>query len=135
MSRIIKLIAGLSTVAAIVAVFLPALWSVSHSQALASVLFGQFAAMSIGHTTYRITSGKRPSLRSAAVAVICGGALAVSPIVFELVTGFTTMTMVCGGLVVAVGLYGIGVNLTSEEEKRIPDLTTDQLHEESAKAA
>lgn len=135
MSRITKFVAGLGTLVALFAVFSPALWSVSHTQALSNVLFGQFAAMAIGHTTYRIASGKRPSLRAGVFSVICGLGLAVSPIFFGLVSGFTTVTMFSGLLVVLVGLYSIASNLTSEEEQRIPDITTDQTPEEGAKAA
>ena len=135
MSRIIKAVAVLGTVTSLLMVFTPTFWSVSHTQALANVLLGQFAVMAIGHTTYRITSGKPPSLRAAVAGVVCGLGLAVSPILLGPVAGFTTVTMVGGGFVAAVGLYGIVSKLLGEEEQRIPDLTADQTPEESAKAA
>lgn len=135
MSRIIKLAAVLGALAGLVTVFTPAFWVLDHSQALANVLIGQFAAIAIGHTAYRITSGKRPSLRSAVAGVVSGIGIAVSPIVFGLVTGFTTVTMACGGLVVAVGLYGVVANLRTEEEQRIPDLQTEGTPDDGVNAA
>jgi len=135
MSRIIKLAAVLGTVMSLVMVFTPAFWAVSHTQALVNVLLGQFAVMAIGHSAYRITSGKKPDLRAAIVGVVCGGALAISPILLELVAGFTTVTMIGGGIIVAVGLYGIVANLVGEDEQRIPDLRTEQSPDDSPKAA
>ena len=135
MSRIIKAAATLGAVVALLMVFTPAFFTVSHTQALANVLFGQFAAMAIGHSAYRIASGKRPDLRAGIVGVICGTGLAVSPVFLELVTGFTTMTMVGGGFIAAVGLYAVVANLTGEDEQRIPDLRTDQPPEDGAKTA
>lgn len=135
MSRITKLFAAVGTVVALVTVFTPGLYAISHSQALTNVLLGQFAALATGHTAYRLSSGKRPALRSTVVGIVCGIGVAISPIVFELVTGFTTVTMFSGGFVAAVGVYGIYANLTTEEEQRIPDLSTDQTPDEGAKAA
>jgi|GEM_PF-1970978 len=135
MSRIIKTAAVIGAIASLVMVFTPAFFDVSHTQALASVLFGQFATMAIGHTAYRVTSGKRPDMRAAIAGVICGAGLAVSPILLGLVSGFTTLTMVGGGIIAAVGLYGIVANLTGEDEQRIPDIRTEQSPEDSAKTA
>lgn len=135
MSRIIKTATVLGAVTSLVMVFTPAFFEVSHSQTLANVLFGQFAAMAIGHTAYRVASGKRPDTRAAVMGVICGAGLAVSPIILGLVTGFTTLTMVGGGIIVAVGLYGIVASLADEDEQRIPDIRTDQSPEDSAKTA
>jgi hypothetical protein len=135
MSRIINWVAALAAVISLVTVFTPALWAVGHTQALTNVLLGQFAAMSIGHTAYRLVSGKRPSLRSAVVGTLCGVGIAISPILLELVTGFTTVNMASGALIAAVGLYGVITNLTSEEEQRIPDLSAEQSPDEGPQAA
>jgi len=135
MSRIIKGIAALGVIVSLVVVFTPTFWSVGHTQALTNVLLGQFAVMSIGHTAYRLASGKRPSLRSAVVGTICGAGIAISPILLGLVSGFTSINMFSGGLIMAVGLYGIVANLTTEEEQRIPDLSAEQAPDDGPQAA
>ncbi|MBO4247015.1 hypothetical protein IL252_04155 [Halomicrobium sp. IBSBa] len=135
MSRITKALSLLGTLVAVVTVFTPALYAVSHTQALANVLLGQFAAMTIGYTAYRIASGKRPTLRPALIGLLCGLGIAISPVVLVPVTGFTTVTMFGGGFVAAIGLYGVVASQFGEDEDRIPDLSAERSPDESLKAA
>ena len=135
MSRIMKVVSLLGTLVALGMVATPALYEISHTQVLANVLLGQFAAMFVGYTAYRITSGKLPALKPALGGAICGFGLAISPVLLEPVAGFTTVTMFGGGFVGLVGLYGVVKSVVGEEEDRIPDLATDHSPDESPNAA
>ena len=104
MRQFVKWAAILATVAAGWTVIAPAIWQPDHTQALTNVLLGEFAALVLGHTAYRLTSGTDPSMSAALGGVLIGLVIALSPIVFGLVFGLTTSNMVCGGLVAVAGI-------------------------------
>lgn len=104
MRRVVKWVAVFATIGAAWTVFAPGLWHPGHSQVLTNVLLGEFAALALGHTAYRLASGTDPLLSVSLGGALIGVAIAVSPLVFGLVYGLTTSNMVCGGLVAAAGV-------------------------------
>lgn len=114
-----KWAAYLGTAAALWAVLAPSFWPVRHVQALTNLLLGEFAAVAIGHTAYRLASGKRAAPLTALFAAVLGAGIALSPLVFGLVTGFTTSNMVTGGVVAVAGVLAAvtGAVGTSERER------------------
>ncbi|WP_226012422.1 hypothetical protein [Halomicrobium salinisoli] len=133
MARVTKAATVAATLVAVLLVFVPALYPVSHSQALSNVLVGQFAAMAVGHCAYRVAYGKRPALRSAVAAVVCGGFIAISPVLFGLVEPFTTITMVGGALVAIAGALAVVRAVTWDEGRDIHDLSAGR--EEATESA
>ena len=125
MSRVTNLVTTVGALLGVVLVFVPAFFTISHSQALTNVLVGQFGAMAIGHSAYRVAYGKNPSARSAIAAILCGVILAVSPIVFGLVDGFTTITMVGGGVIALAGVLAL-LSARSSDDRNIPELSADR---------
>ncbi|MCU4801089.1 hypothetical protein OB920_11980 [Halobacteria archaeon HArc-gm2] len=115
MSRVLKLAAVVATVAALGTIFAPALWRVSHGQALTNVLVGEFATLAMGYTAYRIAYGKDASRSVALAAAVFGAVLAVSPVVFGLVPVFTSVTMIGGGLVAVVSLVAFVTTFTGDD--------------------
>jgi len=79
MSRVLKLATVVATVAALATIFAPALWRVSHGQALTNVLVGEFATLAMGYTAYRIAYGRDASRSVALAAAVFGAVLAISP--------------------------------------------------------
>jgi len=102
MSRATKWVGIAATVASLLVVVLPAFFDIAYTQALTNLLVGELVAIAVGHTAYRATAGKPPNPLSAAVAVVGGLLLAVSPILIDPVDPFLTIMMVCG-LIIAVG--------------------------------
>ncbi len=133
MARVMKAVTAAATLVAVALVFVPALYPVSHLQALTNVLVGQFAAMAVGHCAYRIAYGKRPAIRSAVAAVLCGGFIAISPLLFGLVEPFTTITMVGGALVAAAGALAVFAAVTWDEGRDIRGLSAGR--DEAAESA
>ncbi len=119
MSRVIKWAALVATVVAVLTIFAPALWRVSHPQALTNVLVGEFAALTMGYTAYRIAYGKSPSRSVALAAFLLGTVLAVSPLVFGLVEPFTTVTMVGGGVVAVVALATLVATFLGDDGRQV----------------
>ena len=136
MTRAIKWAAIVATLAALATVFAPALWRVSHAQALTNVLVGEFATLTMGYTAYRIAYGKDPSRSAALVAAVLGAIIAASPLVFGLVQVFTSVNMIGGGIVVLVGLVAFATTFTGSEDRSIPDVASGRdASDEQAKAA
>lgn len=136
MVRALKWAAVLASLGAVATVFAPAVWPVSHPQALTNVIVGEFAAIAIGYTAYRLTYGKGV-LRSAALgAAVCGTVLAVSPLQFGLVDGFTSVNMVGGGLVAVVGLLAVAATFRGEEGREVTEVARGrESGDDQAKAA
>ncbi|WP_254273826.1 hypothetical protein [Haloarcula marina] len=102
--------AGLAaTLVAIVIVFLPSVLSTSHPQALTNLLVGEIGAIAIGHSTYRVASGKQAVPLAAIIGTLCGLLLTVSPIFLYPFDPFLSV-MLFGGLVVTVGGVAMGVD-------------------------
>lgn len=121
MKRFVKWAAILATVAAAWSIFAPGLWQPTHAQALTNVLLGEFAALALGHTAYRLASGTDPLLSVSLGGALLGVGIAVSPLVFGLVVGLTTSNMVCGGLVAVAGIASAVVartGATGQESRR-----------------
>ena len=97
-----------ATLGSLVIIALPAFFSVSHSQALASLLLGEIAAIALAHSAYRASSGKQASFVGVATAVVCGLGLLASPILFYPVDPFLTL-MLALSFVVVVGGVASGV--------------------------
>ena len=136
MSRALKWAAVLATIAALATVFAPAFLSVSYPQALTNLIVGEFAALSVGYTAYRIAYGKRPSRSVALATVVLGAILAVSPLVFGLVQSFTSVNMVGGGLVALVGLASLVTTFTDGDDRNVRNLSAGrEAGDDGAKAA
>ena len=119
MSRVIKWAAIAATLVAVGTVFAPAFWRVSHSQALTNLLVGEFAALTMGYTAYRVSYGRGPSRSVSLAAVVLGAVLAVSPVVFGLVEPFTTVTMVGGGVVAVVALVTFVTTFIGDDDRKV----------------
>lgn len=104
MRRAVTWAAIAATVAATWTIFAPSLWQPEHGQALTNVLLGEFAAIALAHSAYRLASGTDPLVSVALGGAAIGVGIAASPVVFGLVVGLTTSNMVCGGLVAVAGV-------------------------------
>jgi hypothetical protein len=100
--------AGLvATIASFIIIFLPAFFSVPHEQALANLMLGEVAAMTLAHSAYRASSGKQASVGAAVAAAGCGIALILSTLYYYPVDPFLTLMFafalaVTAGAVVAL---------------------------------
>jgi len=101
MVNITKWTGLVATVASLVIIVLPAMFSVPHSQALVSLLVGEIAAIALAHTAYRASSGKQASLLSLVTATVSGVILLVSPLVLAPVDPFLTIMLGLGLVLVA----------------------------------
>ncbi|MFC6975505.1 hypothetical protein ACFQL1_13965 [Halomicroarcula sp. GCM10025709] len=97
----------------LVAVYRPA-----HEQALINLLLGEIGALAIGHTAYRISSGKQASPLGAGAAVFCGLVLAGTPFVFANFDPFLTIQLVCGLVLAVAGLGALAERYVGGEEGR-----------------
>jgi len=95
--------AGLvATIASLIIIFLPAFFGVPHQQALANLMLGEIAALSLAHSTYRASSGKQASVGATVAAAVSGVALILSTLYYYPVDPFLTL-MLASALAVTVG--------------------------------
>lgn len=128
MRVLVKWVAVLATVAATWTIFAPMLWHPSHVQTLTNVLLGEFAAIALGHTAYRFTSGTDPSTLASLGGAGLGVVIAVSPLLFGLTFGLTTSNMVCGGLIAIAGIASFVVSRVQSpgREARRPGIENER---------
>src|SRR6056297_2474137 len=98
-----------ATVASVVVIALPALFRVTHSQTLTSMLFGEVAAIALAHSAYRASSGKQAAPLSIAAAVVSGLVLLVSPLLLSPFDPFLSL-MLGTSLVVLLGGVLAGID-------------------------
>lgn len=121
MKRVVKWAALLGTLASLWTVISPTFWQPDHIQVLANVLLGEFAALALAHTAYRLTSEQQPSIPLSLTATVFGVLIAASPLTFGLVTGLTTSNMASGGLIAVTGLAAAFITFRSSEERNLPN--------------
>jgi len=98
-----------ATVASVVVIALPALFRVTHSQTLTSLLLGEVAAIALAHSAYRASSGKQAAPLSIAAAVVSGLVLLVSPLLLSPFDPFLSL-MLGTSLVVLLGGVLAGID-------------------------
>jgi hypothetical protein len=93
-----------ATLSSLAVIALPAFFSVSHQQALLSLLLGEIAAIALAHSAYRASSGKQAAPLGIATAIVCGVVLMVSPIIFYPVDPYLTVMLGISAIIVAGGV-------------------------------
>lgn len=93
-----------ATIASLVVIVLPALFRVTHSQALTSLLVGEVAAIALAHSAYRASSGKQAAPLSVVAAVVSGLILLVSPLLLSPFDPFLTLMLGTSLIVLAGGV-------------------------------
>ena len=109
MANLTKWSGIVATVASIAVVALPALFRVTHSQTLTSLLLGEVAAIALAHSAYRASSGKQAAPLSIAAAVVSGLVLLVSPLLLSPFDPFLSL-MLGTSLVVLLGGVLAGID-------------------------
>ncbi len=104
LKRLTQGAAAVGVLVAVWTVFAPAVWMPDHPQVLTNVLVGEFAALALAHTVYRMASGRPPFLSVALAAALFGALIAASPLVLGLVVGLTTSNMVSGTIIAVAGV-------------------------------
>ncbi|MBV0923525.1 hypothetical protein KTS45_04865 [Halomicroarcula limicola] len=107
-----------ATIAGVVIIFLPAVFSVPYVQALTSLLLGEIGALAAGHTAYRAASGKQASPLGAVTTLVCGLLLTLSPILLAPVDPFLTIMLALGAVMVVGGAAAILERFIGGEEGR-----------------
>jgi len=97
---------------------LVAVYRPSHQQSLINVLLGEVGGLAIGHSAYRISSGKQASTVGALGAVFCGVVLAGSPFVFANFDPFLTIQLVCSAVLTLAGVAALAERYVGGEEGR-----------------
>jgi len=109
MANLTKWSGIVATVASVVVIALPALFRVTHSQTLTSLLLGEVAAIALAHSAYRASSGKQAAPLSIAAAVVSGLVLLVSPLLLSPFDPFLSL-MLGTSLVVLLGGVLAGID-------------------------
>ncbi|GAA0279848.1 SPW repeat domain-containing protein [Halobacterium noricense] len=121
MKRVVKWAAVLGTIASLWTAVSPTFWQPDHVQVLTNVLLGEFAALALAHTAYRLASEQQPSIRFSLAATALGVLIAASPLTFGLVTGLTTSNIVSGGLIAVTGLTAAFITFRRSKERNLPN--------------
>jgi hypothetical protein len=103
MVNVTKWFGLVATLCSLVVISLSAVFSVPHPQALVNLLLGEIAAIALAHSAYRASSGKQASPLAIVVAVLCGLALLVSPLVLTPTDPFLTVMLVLSAVIAAAG--------------------------------
>ena len=104
MVNLTKWVGLVATLVSLVIIALPAVFSVSHPQALTSLLLGEIAAIALAHSAYRASAGKQASPLAIGTAVVCGLGLLVSPILLAPTDPFLTIMLALSSVLVAGGV-------------------------------
>lgn len=107
-----------ATLVSMVVIFISAIIPVAYQQALVNLLVGELAAITLAHSAYRVSSGKQASTTAAAIAVVSGIILFLSPIFIEPVDPILSIMFAAGAVVAIGGLVGILGRILGGEEGR-----------------
>ena len=107
-----------ATLVSMVAIFVSAVIPVAYQQALVNLLVGELAALTLAHSTYRVSSGKQVSPVAAATAILSGIILFLSPIFIEPVDPILSVMFATGAVVTVGGLVGVLGRFFGGEEGR-----------------
>jgi hypothetical protein len=107
-----------AAVLSFVIIGLVAMYRPSHEQSLINLLLGEVGAIAIGHTAYRISSGKQASPISAGAAVFCGIVLAGTPFLLANFDPFLTIQLICSLVLTLAGVAALAERFVGGEEGR-----------------
>ncbi|EMA12883.1 hypothetical protein BDK61_3399 [Haloarcula quadrata] len=107
-----------ATLVSMAVVFVSAVIPVAYEQALVNLLVGELAALTLAHSTYRVSSGKQASPLAAAIAVLSGIVLFLSPVLIEPVDPILSVMFAAGAVVTVGGLVGVLGRVLGSEESR-----------------
>ncbi|MDS0221967.1 hypothetical protein NDI54_11480 [Haloarcula sp. S1AR25-5A] len=107
-----------ATLISMFVIVVSAIIPVAYQQALVNLLVGELAAIALAHSAYRVSSGKQASPAAAALAVVSGIILFLSPIFIEPVDPILSIMFAAGAIVTVGGLVGILGRLLGGEEGR-----------------
>jgi len=107
-----------ATLVSMVVIFVSAFIPVAYQQALVNLLVGELAALTLAHSTYRVSSGKQVSPVAAVIAILSGIVLFVSPILIEPVDPILSVMFATGAVVTIGGLVGVLGRILGGEEGR-----------------
>jgi hypothetical protein len=107
-----------ATLVSMVVIFVSAIIPVAYQQALVNLLVGELAAIALAHSTYRVSSGKQVSPVAAAIAILSGVFLFLSPIFIEPVDPILSVMFAAGAVIAVGGLAGVLGRVLGGEEGR-----------------
>ncbi|MGB9933221.1 hypothetical protein [Haloarcula amylolytica] len=107
-----------ATLVSMVVIFVSAIIPVAYQQALVNLLVGELAAIALAHSTYRVSSGKQVSPVAAAIAILSGVFLFLSPIFIEPVDPILSVMFAAGAVIAVGGLVGVLGRVLGGEEGR-----------------
>ena len=115
---ILKIVGLVVTILSLLVVCLSVVFSIPYTQALVNLIVGEFVAIALAHSTYRISSGKQAAPLAAGVAIVGGLILAGTPYLLARFDPFLTVQLVCSLLIALTGVGIIADRFVGGEEGR-----------------